>query len=1088
MSRLFISIFEWFERHQRTFYAVLVAVVLLCIGAASQISFKENIAAFFDNSNDEQNTIFENLNAIDKVVVMISGNDPDSVIESAEKFIEDLQPLKNEQLIDSIVSEIDEATIEKSLNFVYNYLPIFLNENDYEKIENKLTDNELENIVKNTRSLLFSTSGMAIGDVLLRDPLNIGTPLLQKFEQFKPKNEFEIYNNRLFTSDLQTMLIFLEPACNMGETGDNEALVTQLELAQKNAETETVTIEFIGAPVVAVYNARQIKKDIATTLILAILVIVAVIFFSFRNRGSIPLILLPPIFGSIFALAAIWLIQGGISSIALGAGAIVLGISLSYSIHIVAHLNHTSSVKQLLDDLAMPLTVGSFTTIGAFTALIFTSSALLHDMGLFAVFALVGTTLFCLIFLPHFLKKFNNPQPSRLLDKIEHFNGRAFEKSRLTLLLIALCTAVALFYCGDVEFNENMNQLNFMPENIAKAEEHSLQLLGQNEQVYLVTVNADFEKVTSDYTELKSVLDTLLAKGEIEQFAMLNDFIISPEEQSKRIERWNEFWAENGEKTLQKINKIAVKNGFRENAFEPFADLLHTHFLPCLYSTSEIGNVPIFSEWVDQRGKKTRLLSTICVKEKNKAAVYEQITNSTQTTIVDRAYFTFKMVKETGDNFNWILYISSIIVFLALLVSYGRLELALLAFLPMCISWVIILGAMAIFGIKFNIVNIILATFIFGIGDDFSIFVMDGLIHEYRTGKKILNAHKTAIFFSAFTVLVGTGVLLFAQHPALKSIALISILGLGVVVLVAYTVQPFLFRLMVTKRTNRGYFPNTIVSFGLTYIHFIYFVTGCLLCNLFILLAIPLPISKRAKKKACHWVVFAFNRFFLKTLVNIRTIRRKPENENYQKPAVIIANHQSFLDILLMLSTSPKIVMVAKDYVFKNPFFGLVAHYCDFYSANDYTQLTENLRERVAEGYSIVIFPEGTRSADCQVQRFHKGAFYLAQQLQLDILPIVIYGTGQVWAKKQFSHIKNGWLVAKTMPRLPFGDQKMGKTYQEQARNYRRWFVEQIAIANEEFGRTENPYFRYSIHQNYLYKTTILEWKIKKNTCRKNYK
>ena len=70
------------------------------------------------------------------------------------------------------------------------------------------------------------------------------------------------------------------------------------------------------------------------------------------------------------------------------------------------------------------------------------------------------------------------------------------------------------------------------------------------------------------------------------------------------------------------------------------------------------------------------------------------------------------------------------------ILCYGRIELTLMSLLPMGISWVIILGLMAMFGVEFNIVTIILSTFIFGIGDDFSIFIMDGLLSEYKTGRK----------------------------------------------------------------------------------------------------------------------------------------------------------------------------------------------------------------------------------------------------------------------------------------------------------------------------------------------------------------
>ena len=82
----------------------------------------------------------------------------------------------------------------------------------------------------------------------------------------------------------------------------------------------------------------------------------------------------------------------------------MLGVALSYSIHVVAHSNHCHDPKRIIVEMAYPLTLGSFTTIAAFAALIFTSSSLLHDFGLFASLTLIGTTIFCLVFLPHFLR------------------------------------------------------------------------------------------------------------------------------------------------------------------------------------------------------------------------------------------------------------------------------------------------------------------------------------------------------------------------------------------------------------------------------------------------------------------------------------------------------------------------------------------------------------------------------------------------------------------------------------------------------------------------------------------------------------
>src|SRR6187397_2663594 len=136
---------------------------------------------------------------------------------------------------------------------------------------------------------------------------------------------------------------------------------------------------------------------------------------------------------------------------------------------------------------------------------------------------------------------------------------------------------------------------------------------------------------------------------------------------------------------------------------------------------------------------------------------------------------------------------TSILVFSVLLITYGRIELTLVSFIPMFISWVWILGIMGLFGIQFNIINIILSALIFGLGDDYSLFIMDGLLKEYKTGKKNLSSYKSSIFLSAITTIAGLGVLIFARHPALRSIAIISIIGIMCVVVMAQVLIPFLF-------------------------------------------------------------------------------------------------------------------------------------------------------------------------------------------------------------------------------------------------------------------------------------------------------
>jgi predicted RND superfamily exporter protein len=146
------------------------------------------------------------------------------------------------------------------------------------------------------------------------------------------------------------------------------------------------------------------------------------------------------------------------------------------------------------------------------------------------------------------------------------------------------------------------------------------------------------------------------------------------------------------------------------------------------------------------------------------------------------------------NNFNYLGWACAVIVFLFLWFSYRNIKLAMLTFLPMTISWIWILGIMALLGIQFNLVNVILATFIFGQGDDYTIFVTEGCLYEQKHGSKMLASHKRSIALSALIMFIGIGSLIFAKHPALHSLAEITIVGMLSVVLMAYVIPPLLFR------------------------------------------------------------------------------------------------------------------------------------------------------------------------------------------------------------------------------------------------------------------------------------------------------
>lgn len=1091
MSKLFIHIYHYFSSHKGLFYASLVTCVAVMAWFALQVRFEENVNSFLPDtrSADKAREVFDNLRIKDKIIVMFAAADttalPDyeALVESGNRLEQALTARLDSTYIHDILFRVDDGLIAETTGFVYNYLPLFADDADYHRFDSLLNDSAVAAAMQRNYANLISPAGMALRPFIMRDPLSLGANTLKHLQDFRLKSNYEQIDDHIFSKDGRTAFMFISPAFAAGSTGHNQHLIEELEntITQQNNDHPQIRISYFGGPAVAVYNARQIKADTMITTAIALVIIVFFISMVFKRKRAIPLIVAPALFGALFALCLIFFIKGTISAIAVGAGSVVFGIALSYSIHLLAHQNHVGSVEQLIKEIAYPLTVGSFTTIGAFAGLLFTSSGLLRDFGLFASLVLVGTTLFCLIYLPHFLKGQADVKQGRVLRLIERVNGYAFDRNKWLIAIVLTLTIVCLFTARWVGFNSNMMDLNYEPHHLKQAEEALGNTFNSTEKTVLfVTVGENMNEASSHYSETNHLLSAMKSQGLIKDYATAQQFVVAPEEQQRRLQRWNDYWTPEKKNYLrQAIDKEASRYKFRQQAFDPFFEWLDSPFKTLDYRDSKgLAGNKLLTEWQTTTDSLTMLISQVRLADQDKEAVYEAFNNES-VVVFDRAYFTNKWVSAVNDDFYLILFISSFLVFFALWISYGRIELALLSFMPMCVSWVIITGLMGMLGIQFNIVNIILATFIFGIGDDFSIFIMDGLLSKYRTGQRLLNSHKTAIFFSAFTMIVGMGALIFAKHPALQSIPVISIAGMVVVVLVSYTLQPLFFRLFIAGPASKGLPPYTLRGILRSALMFLCFGIGCLVAGSIILLLTLVPIRKAAKKRfVCHLIHHSC-RGIIALATFARKIKINPTNERFDRPAIIIANHQSFIDILVLLALSPKIVMITKRWVWHSPWFGFIIRYIDFYHAGEgYEQSFSLLRRKMDEGYSIAIFPEGTRTPNGRMKRFHKGAFYLSEALQADIIPILLHGNHRISPKAQPFNLRKSAMICQILPRISPTDAAWGSTYQERTKRI-------SAYMKEEYRRLcltdapDNPYYYETLVQNYIYKGPVEEWYIR---------
>lgn len=137
------------------------------------------------------------------------------------------------------------------------------------------------------------------------------------------------------------------------------------------------------------------------------------------------------------------------------------------------------------------------------------------------------------------------------------------------------------------------------------------------------------------------------------------------------------------------------------------------------------------------------------------------------------------------------------------------------------------------------------------------------------------------------------------------------------------------------------------------------------------------------------------------------------ENILFGKPQIFMANHQSDFDILIALAHIPvQFRWIAKKELFAIPIFGAAmrsAGYIEIDRSNREKAIRsiDEAALRIRSGKSVMTFPEGTRSRDGHIKAFKQGAFHLAIQSGVPIIPVTIIGSGRIMPKRSL-RIKPG--------------------------------------------------------------------------------
>ena len=805
---IILKIYDWMHSHRHLSLSILGVWIVAMVWIACGLNYRENITDFLPVTDDYQRSmdIYQEVSGGDKIVVLLSSDgdwtetkDRMSHIVSAASSYKD------------IVSEADTAGWLKDLgnntnsdafldvlDVMYSHLPLLLTEDDYAQIDSAWNSSEtyIAERLNITKNLIASPASAMISDWIPLDPLGMFDSVGKRMKSFQPDQmTYAIYDNNLFSPDSCTLLLNIRSPFGSSESGLNSRLISLLSDAKQKVESDSaysdIKFSIIGAPVIAVNNSEQIRFDSILALAIAVILIMSILLWSLRSVRGIVLIGVTTSFGFLFALACFGIFAGDISIIVLGIAAAIIGIAVNYPLHYICHLQHQPNTRLALKDLVAPLLIGNITTVGAFMALVPLEAVAMRDLGIFSALMLVGTILFVFLFLPHISNGIYAVDVVNDQEESHSGNKHNWMYSPWFLLLIVAVTAVLGWKSLDTSFDSNLSHINYMTDEQRSGLEQLSSMRGESKgtTIYIASADSSYDGAISQIESLQPELARLCKEGKIHSVQNPAYLLPSIEQQQHNLALWRQFWNSHD---VSSLPEIAVECGFSPSAFELFMQSISAEVSLLADEEFELLSSSILQSSVS----KDKAVAQLVVDPKNVDEVESALrtvkhaADNKSPLVFDLTSLNSQITNNLSADFNYIGIACGFIVFIFLWISFRRIEIAIIAFLPMVIGWLWILGLMQLFNIQFNIVNIILATFIFGQGDDYTIFITEGLIRDYKTRGNALVSYQRSILLSAAIMLIGIGALIVARHPAMFSLAEVTIIGMLVVVVMAWFVPP----------------------------------------------------------------------------------------------------------------------------------------------------------------------------------------------------------------------------------------------------------------------------------------------------------
>ncbi len=627
--------------------------------------------------------------------------------------------------------------------WILEVLPNLITETDLSRIDAHLAPQRIHALLKTVKQRLLAPTGIMEEALLRSDPLDMAPFGFEKFTSINPFQGVRIVQNQFLSQDEKKVLVLADTPIEGTDFKEGKRLIEHLEHLFTRHVPRDMTVDFISAHRYTVANAELMKADVWRVIGISTALLL-LLFLIYLPHWRASFVFLVPVSSLMVASGAVSLFFSEVSAITLGFGAVLMGISVDYGLHVYFALSSgNQDPGHTLDKLFGPILFSALTTLLAFGVLLFSKLPGQRQLAVFAITGLIYALGVSLVVLPHLIKP--------LAHKSGRFNrwlqapAPVLGKGIIGVWLCALI--LGIFGIRYLQFNGDLGALNRVSGNILKAEEEIQKTWGDfRRKAMILCRGSTLETVLTQNDRLFSLMEQ---ESNIKNPVSLAPVLPSKVLQQVNRKRWQDYWKHgNGAKRLVFLKTEAASLGFSPEAFKPFYNRLDREVEPITIETLSAKGFSPMLELLLNRSENGFSATTLVSDTPEVTVGFNRIQKAfPETRLVSQGRFREIISGAIKGDFQNFLIRASVAVFLLTGLFFRRAKRLMLAFIPVVSGIVIMAGSMTGLGLTFNLFNIIASILVIGLSIDYGIFMV------YRLDRGFRHQTEEAVFLSGLTTI-----------------------------------------------------------------------------------------------------------------------------------------------------------------------------------------------------------------------------------------------------------------------------------------------------------------------------------------------